>query len=131
MSVKWGDYQVEARDETLCTGWLPLVGSLKLYVSFAKEPYRNRRYSAKETYNFKEPTNRSHPIPVSLHKLIQTIHMKDARISTKARAPEKENTSELRQRESERGSERESEWEREWGRKRGRTRRGARQYARC
>jgi len=32
-------------------GWLRLVGSLKLY-------------SAKETYNFKEPTNRSHPVYV-------------------------------------------------------------------
>jgi len=31
--------------------WLQLVGSLKLWVSFAKE-----------TYNFREPTNRSHPI---------------------------------------------------------------------
>jgi len=43
-------------------GWLRLVGSSKLYVSFAKEPYE-RLYSAKETYDFKEPTNRSHPIP--------------------------------------------------------------------
>jgi len=34
-------------------GWLRLVSSLKLYVSFDKE-----------TYNFKEPTNRSHPICV-------------------------------------------------------------------
>jgi len=41
--------------------WLRLVGSLKLYVSFAKEPYK-REYSAKETYNFKEPTKRSHPV---------------------------------------------------------------------
>jgi len=31
-------------------GWLRLVGSLKLQVSFAKEPYKKRRYSAKETY---------------------------------------------------------------------------------
>jgi len=35
---------------------------LKVKVSNAKEPYKKRRYSAKETYNFKEPTNRSHPI---------------------------------------------------------------------
>jgi len=39
-------------------GWLRLVGSLKLQVSFAKEPYRRDLYSAKETYNLKEPTNR-------------------------------------------------------------------------
>ena len=44
------------------TGWLRLVGSLKLHVFFAKEPYKERRYSAKETYNFKESDNRSHPI---------------------------------------------------------------------
>jgi len=47
-------------------GWLRLVGSLKLYVSFAKEPHKRddilQRYSAKETCNSKEPTTRSHPI---------------------------------------------------------------------
>jgi len=42
--------------------WLRLVGSFKFYVFFAKEPYkREDRYSAKEAYIFKEPTNRSHP----------------------------------------------------------------------
>jgi len=41
--------------------WLRLVGSFKSWVSFAKEPYK-ADYSAKETYNFKEPTNRSHSI---------------------------------------------------------------------
>jgi len=41
-------------------GWLRLVGSSKLHVSFAKETYK--RYSAEETYDLKEPTNRSHPI---------------------------------------------------------------------
>jgi len=46
-------------------GWLRLVGSLKLQVSFAKEPYKKKLYSAKETYNLKEPTNRSHPIHVN------------------------------------------------------------------
>jgi len=30
-----------------------------------------RLYSAKETYNFKEPTNRSHPIPQSEYKEIK------------------------------------------------------------
>jgi len=29
---------------------------------FCKRALEKRRYSAKETYNFKEPTNRSHPI---------------------------------------------------------------------
>ena len=31
---------------------------------FCKRALEKRLYSAKETYNFKEPTNRSHPIPV-------------------------------------------------------------------
>jgi len=43
-------------------GWPRLVGSLKLQVSFAKEPYE--RYSAKKTNNFKEPTTRRHPIAI-------------------------------------------------------------------
>jgi len=46
-------------------GWLRLIGSLKLQVSFAKEPYKRDLYSAKETYNFKELTNCSHPITTS------------------------------------------------------------------
>jgi len=29
---------------------------------FSKEPYKRDIYSAKDTYNFKEPTTRSHPI---------------------------------------------------------------------
>jgi len=44
-------------------GWLRLVGSLQLQVSFAKEPYKLDLYSAKETYELKEPTDRSHSIP--------------------------------------------------------------------
>ena len=42
-------------------GWLSLVGSIKLLVSFAKEPCK-RVYSAKEFYNYIDPTNCSHPI---------------------------------------------------------------------
>jgi len=42
-------------------GWLRLVGSLKLQVSFAKEPYK-RDYILQKRHDFKEPTNRSHPI---------------------------------------------------------------------
>jgi len=54
-------------------GWLRWVGSLKLQVSFAQEPYKRKLYSAKETYNFKEPTNRSHPICVT--SLTNTRHV--------------------------------------------------------
>jgi len=42
-------------------GWLRLVGSFKLQVSFAKSSVLWGSF-AKETYNLKEPTSRSHPI---------------------------------------------------------------------
>jgi len=41
-------------------GWLRLVGSLKLWVSFAKKPYKRDCIMQKQTCNFKEPTKRSH-----------------------------------------------------------------------
>ena len=61
-------------------GWLRLVGSLKLQVSFAKEPYKKELYSAKETYNFKEPTNRSNPIAPCplLHCFLSNISKKNS-----------------------------------------------------
>jgi len=37
---------------------------LKILGLFCKRALSKRRYSAKETYNFKEPTNRSHPISI-------------------------------------------------------------------
>jgi len=45
-------------------GWLRLVRSSKLSVSFAKEPYKRDDILQKRPiiYIFKEPTNRSHPI---------------------------------------------------------------------
>jgi len=46
-------------------GWLRLVGSFKLYVSFAEYGLFDSALP-KETYNFKEPTNRSHPIELIL-----------------------------------------------------------------
>jgi len=59
------------RQHACPTGWRRLIGSLILYRSFsAKEPYsffckgalQKRLHSAKETYDFKEPTNCSRPI---------------------------------------------------------------------
>ena len=35
---------------------------LKIIGLFCKRALQKRLYSAKETYDFKEPTNRSHPI---------------------------------------------------------------------
>jgi len=46
-------------------GWLRLAGSLKLCL-FCKRALCKRRYSAKETCNLNEPTNRSPP-PISLY----------------------------------------------------------------
>jgi len=43
-------------------GWLRLVGSLTFYVSFAEYSLFYRALLQKETYDFKEPSNRTHPI---------------------------------------------------------------------
>jgi len=48
------------------TGWLRLVSSLKLQVSFAEYHLFYRALFAKKTYDFKEPTSHSHPIVGSL-----------------------------------------------------------------
>jgi len=42
--------------------WLRLVGSLKLQVSFVECSLFHGAFFAKETYYFKKPNNRSHPI---------------------------------------------------------------------
>jgi len=52
-------YQVNLR---LYMGWLLLVGSFKIIGLFCRRALQKRLYSAKETCNFKEPTNRSHLI---------------------------------------------------------------------
>ena len=46
---------------------------------FCKRALQKRLYSAKETYTFKEPTNRSHPIPAlctSVTKLVEGTEAK-------------------------------------------------------
>jgi len=51
-------------------GWLRLVSSLQLQVSFAEYLFHRALLQgsfAKETYHFKEPTNRSHPISTGTH----------------------------------------------------------------
>jgi len=54
-----GDYSAAQRWDV---GWLRLVGSLKLQVSFAEYILFYRALLQKETYNFKERAHRSHPI---------------------------------------------------------------------
>ena len=57
--------QFRRAPEEMCAdtrmGWLWLVGPFKLHLSFAKEPYKRALYSAKGTYNLKEPTNLATP----------------------------------------------------------------------
>ena len=47
----------------LCQGVASISRLLKMIGLFCKRDPEKRRYSAKETYNFKEPTNRRHPTP--------------------------------------------------------------------
>jgi len=47
---------------SVCYGVATISRLLKFIGLFCKRALWKRRYSAKETYNFKEPTNRSHPI---------------------------------------------------------------------
>ena len=49
-----------------CIGWLQLEGSFKLQVSFAAYSLFCRALLQKETYNVKEPTDRSHPMSIYL-----------------------------------------------------------------
>jgi len=52
----------------VCMGFIYGVATnsrlLKITGLFCKRALQKRLYSAKETYNFKEPTNRSHPMSV-------------------------------------------------------------------
>jgi len=69
-------------DLFICTKWLMYVRNmtygvatisrlLKIIGLFCKRALSKRRYSAKETYSFKEPTNRSHPIFICVHYAFQ------------------------------------------------------------
>jgi len=54
-------------------GWVATISRLlKITSLFSKRDLQKRRYSAKETYNFKEPTKRSHPIPSEQSKTISS-----------------------------------------------------------
>ena len=56
-------------------GWLRLVGSLKLYVSFAKEPYKSEDILQKRTIILRNLRIVATPYPCSLpvcHDLILT-----------------------------------------------------------
>jgi len=66
-------FTVAACFEARNMGWLWFIGSLKLYVSFTKEPYKRDDVLQKqieEPTNFQEPTNRSHPMTLCGSRLI-------------------------------------------------------------
>jgi len=45
-------------------GWASISRLLKIIGLFCKRDLQKNLYSAKETWNFQEPTYRSHPIPM-------------------------------------------------------------------
>jgi len=59
---------------------------LKIIGLFCKRSLLKRTYSAKETHNFKEPTDRSHPIPVKhcslCHSHFLAWHVRDRTLQT-------------------------------------------------
>jgi len=70
LNMRCSCYTYQFWHEILChliCSWLYGVATvsrlLEIIVLFCKRALIKRWYSAKETYNFKEPTNRSHPIP--------------------------------------------------------------------
>jgi len=54
--------------------WLRLVGSLKIIGLYCKRALQKRLCSVKEAYDYQEPTNRSHPIPL-FSLLCEMCHM--------------------------------------------------------
>ena len=67
--LQFAGLQCDELQETLDMGWLRLVGSIKLKVSFAEYSLFYSAFLIKETifcksdlFNFMDPTNRSHPI---------------------------------------------------------------------
>jgi len=54
---------------------------LKIIGLFCKRALQKRGYSAHETYTFKEPTNRSHPIPVSCLMVEHPVSMHTLRMA--------------------------------------------------
>jgi len=65
-------------------GLATCIRLLQMIGLFCKRVLWKRRYSAKETYNFNEPTNRSHHIHVSLTKTLQ-ISMPSMRVCERER----------------------------------------------
>ena len=58
---------LRARATVISYGVATISGLLKIIGVFCERALKKRRYSAKETYNPKEPTHRSNPIPYLSH----------------------------------------------------------------
>jgi len=78
-----------------CCGVATISGLLKIIGLFCKRALQKRLYSAKETYNFKEPTNRSHAM---CHCTLQRYHPDIAYLTWKARGKRGGATTGARQR---------------------------------
>ena len=81
--------------------WVLLEGSLKLQVCFLKGLFfkralQKRRYSAKETYNLKEPTNRSHHIPEAQDQMRSKLEASQSPFGRKKNPKESVNQKGLR-----------------------------------
>ena len=66
------------RFSSTCSGWCYGVASIsridKIIGLFCKRALQKRQYSAKETYNFIDPTDRSHPICDMTHSVCDMTH---------------------------------------------------------
>ena len=77
----------------LTYGMASISRLLKIKGLACKRAPQKRRYSAKETYNFKEPTNRSHPIANSeATRLLTSANSQKRRYSAKETCNFKEPT---------------------------------------
>ena len=66
---------------TACYGMATISGLLKLKGLFCKKALLKRQYSAKETCNFKECTNRSHPISNVFSYILLLVHSLKLQVS--------------------------------------------------
>ena len=73
---------LRSRDTVTSYGVATISGLLKIIGVFCERALKKRRYSAKETYNPKEPTHRSNPIPYLSHTclLLRGVQIADQQI---------------------------------------------------
>jgi len=77
----------ESSEERCKYGVATISRLLKIIGLFCQRALQNRRYSAKETYNFDEPTNRSHPISREKRKGAKTLSKESSQKRMGERSP--------------------------------------------